>query len=367
MYIYLLISIIILLVLSICFIYNNNSNNTQPYKYKTWYKPITNRIKNRLYRDVLEDNGISRILTYEEDKIWDIYVPAQSSTSKAFKDIKLNNKHQIINLVSNNGSIGSKKQIWKTLSNYYGRNKASTIMPPSYIFPQDLDIFKKNYDKNKMYMLKSEKQRQEGLKLSSNYNKIINSNKDGYIIVQEYIDNPLTYNGHKINFRIYLLIVCQGTDKSAYMYRDGIVSYAKTEVLDNKTSFNNGVASFYTSKELYDDGFPITFSELKNKVSSINWQMLEDKFRDQLTKVFNASKSVMGNYKLKYGNKTFQLFGVDFMVTNDYDTYIMEINVGPGMDPYSEKDDKMRVNLYEDLLSTVGIINETNSNNFIKL
>ena len=104
-------------------------------------------------------------------------------------------------------------------------------------------------------MMKSEQQRQKGLKLSNKYNEIVKSKDKGYKVVQEYIENPLTFNNYKINFRIYLLVVCNDKkdkkDKEGYVYNDGIISYSKNKILTSNVNFDSGVASFYTSKDLY--------------------------------------------------------------------------------------------------------------------
>ncbi len=382
MYVYLLLFTYTIILLSIC-TYFINYNKEEPYKYKTWYKPLNNGVKNRISNDLLEAHNINRIFDHDiedDGKTWDIYIPNSSSTSKALNDIKIDHKHQIINLVSNNGALGNKRQLWINLGNYYGRDGASTIMPPSYVFPQDKDVFKKAFDKNKMYMMKAEKQRQEGLKLSNKYDEIVNShkNKDKYVIVQEYIENPLAYNGYKLNFRVYLLVVCKNgwiTSKDGYIYNDGIISYAKRSGRNDKNiNFDNGVASFYTSKDLYDKGYPITLLDLEKVMQQIDWANIRRGFKKQTKMVFNAVKGHVGNYKFKCNNKSFQLFGIDFMVThttygnnNGPKSYILEINVGPGMDPYTDRDDKMRTEMHKEMLSLVGIITDNNSNNFIKL
>ncbi len=276
MYIYLLFCICIIILTFIC-IYFIKYNKEDPYIYKTWYKPLNNRVKDRISNDLLNSHNINRIFDHdiEDKKTWDIYIPNTSSISKDLNDIKINHKHQIINLISYNGSLGNKKQLWINLANYYGRKIASEIMPPSYVFPQDKDVFKKAFDKNKMYMMKAEKQRQEGLKLSNKYDEIINSHKDKYVVVQEYIENPLAYNGHKLNFRVYLLVVCKNglfSSKDGYIYNDGIISYAKhTDQNNNTINFDNGVASFYTSKDLYNKGYPIVLSDLEKVMKHIDW------------------------------------------------------------------------------------------------
>ena len=47
--------------------------------------------------------------------------------------------------------------------------------------------------------------------------EIIESIKDGFTLVQEFVPNPLTIDGYKLDFRIYILIVCRQKHMEAYI------------------------------------------------------------------------------------------------------------------------------------------------------
>lgn len=334
------------------------------YNYGTWYQCTKNDKINSILQASLVKGGLERVP--DSTDMWDVYLPCGKYGETAFKNVPVKNKHQMISFISGSGTIGSKVIIWRTLVNFYGREKASTIMPRSYIFPDDLEIFKKDYNTKETYMMKSEAQRQTGLKLSNNYDEIINSKQHGYKIVQKYLGNALTYKNHKLNFRVYLLIVCDGYSKKAYIYNDGIISYAKGES-DYNINNNSGISSFYTSKELYQQNWPIILSQLI-KVMKYDWVNLQKQFIDQTNKLMKAASFDICKTKLKYNNKTFQIFGMDFIVSNDK-AYILEVNIGPGMNPYSKIDGKMRNDLFEDILSMVGITDSKDKNisNFIRV
>lgn len=350
--------IIILLIILIIIKYNSIKYNN-----KTYYQ--CNK-SNDMFVYVLEKNNIKQT---NNKKYWSIILPCNEKyTELSYMNTKPTNKHQIISTISQNNVLGSKVLIWISLINKYGRQISSTIMPNSFIFPKDVNIFNKSYSKHKMYMMKSEQQRQLGLKLSNNYNEIINSQTNGFKIVQEYINNPLTFNDYKINFRIYLLIVCNGNKtKKGYIYEDGIISYSKGKHSESNITFDSGVASFYTSKDLYNIGYPITFNELKIKMKNINWNNIMSNFINQITMVLNASSNQLCMRTQPYNNKSFQIFGIDYLVTNNLNTFILEINTGPGMTPFCNRDKQMRIKLYDDMLSIVGIIPKQNTNNFMKI
>lgn len=344
-YTYIIILIIILLLIQ----YQNRYHH-----YTKWYQCYDKNNIHKVFHTALKKADITR--TYEND--WDLYLPCNSKYNmKAIKKIPITNKHQLINIIPQNGILGSKEHLWRILVKHYGRDYASTIMPSSYILPEDIHYFNIEYNNGNIFVLKTEEQRQLGLTITDDYNEIIRcNNKDSKKckIVQRYIPNSLTYKGHKINFRVYLLIVCNGHNINSYIYDDGIVSYSKEVSIDNNPSFDSSVASFYTSKELYDKDYPILISQL-SKDLGINSNNLYIKFRKQAKNVMDASKEHICNYKYRYNNTSFQIFGIDYLVTDNLVPYILEINIGPGMIPYGNIDKRLREDMHSDILNILNI------------
>ena len=119
--------------------------------------------------------------------------------------------------------------------------------------------------------------------------------------------------------------------------------------------------------KLYDQGYPITFKELQNKISDINWTIINNKFHQKIKLLLDAALPKICANKLKFNNTSFQLFGVDFIVTNEYETRILEVNIGPGMEPYSHSDKSLRYKLHTDMLSVIGVLNNKNFGGFTPL
>lgn len=358
-----IIPLILTIIIVIIVIYLTKKDHK--YQYKTFYQCTKGDSTNKLAHYMLKNSGIIR--TDNQDGSDIIFACNSKYSEKYLKSIKITNPYQIVGFVYKNGILGSKQTLWKVLESYYGRDKASTIMPPSYIFPKDDKLFKKTFDSSKTYVLKSEKQRQQGISLTSSYDDVVNSKNNGFVVVQQYIDNPLTYHGYKLNFRVYLIVVCepkQGVE-SAYIFDDGIVSYTKSKV-GKKIDNENGIASFYTSKQLYEKGFPITTKKLFTDFDTVSYNELYTKFADQTKLIIDAVRHKLGSHPFKYNNKSFQIFGIDFIITNDGLVYVLEINIGPGMDPYNSEDRLMREKLHHNMYCAVGILNEK-STNLIKI
>lgn len=351
-----LLLLILLLIFSYVFF-----NPTKYSHEKFWYQ-CPNNDRKRLLKKSLTNNGIKRTF---DDSLWNIYVPCKNS-EKELKNLIIKNNNQIVFMVSDSWLIGTKKFLWKVLQDKYGTVFSSSIMPKTYIMPEDRKIFLKEYGK-KMYILKQEKQRQEGLYLSKNKNDILNKTKNGlFKVVQEYEPNCYLFNGRKINLRIYILLVCRKGAITTWVYRDGIISYTKNKYKPNSLSFDDSIASFYLSKSLYNAGWSITLKQFKIQYENQghSWEILFDKIKRIIHFVSKAIHNRMCKRKSVFNNVTAELFGADFILDNNHNVKIIEINKGPGMTPYMNADKKMRTKLQSDILELVNLKKYSPMNDF---
>lgn len=303
-----------------------------------WYQCNDKYAGEAIFKLALKEQN--HVRTYDNN--WNIILPCKSKYSIVdYNKIKINNSNQIIPIVTNNGILGNKRELWKALLSYYGRTIASQLMPKSYIIPTDIDLLKQNF-KNQFFIMKKEIQRQRGLKLSNIYDELINSTD--YSIIQEYQHNSLTYKNYKMNFRIYLVYI---NNKKAFIFNNGMITYSKNKVNDN-IKFNNAISSFSLSKDHYHNNFPLTLKQLQVKLPNVPWNNIINKIKYITNKVLNATNNTLG-YNSK-DNINFQLFGMDFFIDKNYNVKLIEINIGPGMNPYNEIDKQMRINLYKNIL-----------------
>ncbi len=336
---------IILIIILILIIFYLDNNEYKPDK-NIYYGSCT-QSKHPMIKQIIEKYNF--IYSTDYDKI-NVYI--QDMCSK--KEIPSNiNKNAFVGKINNSYIIGSKKILWITLKQNLGLEKLKTIMPMTYILNNDIEILKKNYKENKLYILKNEQQRQEGLKITNDWLEIINAYKNGYVLVQEIITNPLLFREHKLNFRVYLLIICNNKQKQFYMHKGGMVGYSKKGWNDNTLDdFDVQISSAHTSHNVYDGGNPIILSELQMYYNNEDWTKIENGINYIMTEL---SKGISGNIKNKY-NKEFQLYGVDIMFDNKLNPYLLECNAGAGMKTWNEDTDgKMRLKLYEDMFALLGL------------
>ncbi len=138
-------------------------------------------------------------------------------------------------------------------------------------------------------------------------------------VLQEYIINPLLYNGHKFHIRHYFYYVPGG--KSFYL--------ATGEIAPAKNKYIQGD---WQNKDIHDthfygsDGplFPASLHLSTQQLASVNKQIAE--------LYTGILEMVTGHGKCyKESKSCYEIFGVDLMLTDDYKLKLLEVNEKIGM------------------------------------
>lgn len=233
----------------------------------------------------------------ETNNNWDLYIPCGYNYVETELDkINISKPNQFIYAIKGCDKIASKNELWKIIRNYYGREKASLLIPESFIIndPEDIKKFTTRYDENNLYLLKKNIQRKEGILILNDYNKIMNvvnktkkdiynyyNNKNNNLIgtinnnfikntlinrknkkhdnddvkteedytknqninslinnfkiIQTYISDLYIINKRKCNIRLYILITCSNNTKKGFLYKYGKCIYTNKDY----KNFNN--------------------------------------------------------------------------------------------------------------------------------
>jgi hypothetical protein len=338
---------------------------------------------NKNLKEFLDKNNIYK--TDNQDAA-DILLPCgYNQIENEIKKFNLTNNKSKIFVLHNADNIVSKHKLWKHLVEYYGNN-ASNYVPTSYILADfiDLDKLKKEHIDGKLYILKKNIQRQEGLKIVNNISDIIN-NKLEYVIAQELLQDPYLIDGRKTNMRFYVLVVCNKSNFNVYLYNDGFMYYTKVPFKKNTTDFDTNVTTGYIDRQVYevnplthqdmrvylDKERPLTDYEKKEIKNGKLSQIYFSKINDLIRNVFIAFKNKIGNNSLTgsklYNNISFQLFGVDVGVSDTYVPKIMEVNKGPDMGSKDEKDGQVKKGCIKHMMEIIGLIPISMDNKFTKI
>ena len=105
---------------------------------------------------IFDDFDISK-----DNSNWNVYVPCgYNNVENELLQIQVNNNNEegskYIFGINGCDSIVSKNKIWESLVNCYGREKASTFMPESYVLhnKNDMKDFQKVFNPQYIYILK---------------------------------------------------------------------------------------------------------------------------------------------------------------------------------------------------------------------
>jgi hypothetical protein len=393
--------LIILIIILIKFAVTNNNTNDEhklkedftniikidkddKFKLNNLYYGLPcNYIKNDAFYTILDSYGFKITTDITEASL---IVPCTyeniSDEIKRIEDNKISNnkfnKNVRIYMINNTDYMVSKILLWVFIVEKYGNKIASQIMPYTWYIESDegFNDFKKVYDKNKLYITKNNAQRQEGLEIQNDIENI-NKTRDKYILIQELLQDPYCINGRKINLRVYCLLVKDTLGNvKIQLYRDGFMYYTAEPFEKNSKDFKKNITTGYIDRQIYIDN-PLTHEDFRKYLDSNRELSAVEKYIKQTNKlsdyifekIYAQLKLVLEVFVDKLGDKnngiSFQLYGADIGINDSLKPLLMEINKGPDLTFKDERDGNLKKKLAEDMLKSIGLIENDSKNNFI--
>lgn len=343
-----------------------NNNNSKLLENFLSYTKCNKNKNSIILQNILDKNKIKKT----DSNKWDIYLPCTyTNVENELKSLlPENNKNKKIFGIDGTDMMVSKNILWKTFFNKYGRKFSSKILPETYILDskKDMNLFIDNYKKNKIYILKKNIQRKEGIKITNDLNYILKAKYENFVVVQEYIKDLYLLNKRKINLRIYLLIICKNNIIEWYISKLGKCIYTNKDYSTNYNDLESHLTSLNLNSKIYDKN-PFSLFDLKKYLGKKNFNEL---FKN-IIEISKHCKNCFNNLICKNSNLKdnirFQLYGLDFIFDNNYNCYLLELNKGPQMNYVNEEDKKMKKKLYEDIFDLVNIKSSKKKNDFIKI
>lgn len=285
-----------------------------------------------------------------------LYIPCTYTTSELELAENKFNKEQSIFAVAGCDAIVSKNYLWYILVSNIGRDEASKLMPETFLIDDknDMDLFISKYKKNKLYILKKNLQRKQGLLLTKDLKTILDSKKNDYKVIQEYIPDVMTINNRKLNIRLYFVIICYKDNFACYLYNEGKCIYTNKDYDYNSEDMQSHFTSLELEYSIYENN-PLTISELKDYMDKNNMDSnkLWLKILHNMKNLTNCIKNNLCNKNELNNNLMFQIFGPDYVVDSNFNPFLLEINKGPAMNYNLDKEKNIKNNLYIDTLALV--------------
>jgi hypothetical protein len=355
-----LLSIIIIVAIAIYFYYTKYQTSYTSVIGK-WNQNNCNNEVDKTILDIFNESGIAK-----SDTDWNIYLPClYNEIDKEISQMPIKKGAKYF-IVSGTDEFVGKDLLWKNILAYYGLEKAQKIMPKSYIMYDKNEMlrFADDYDTDKLYIMKKNTQRQEGIAITKNIKQILRGKDDDYVILQELLQNPYTIDDRKINMRFYILIVHEKSITNVYVYNDGFMYYTKVPFQNNSTNIDVNITTGYIDRSVYESN-PLTHQDFKKYLKE-NGNMFFENVYKLIGETFIPFKGKIGTNPVFVDSTQFQLFGVDIAVNKDLTPLIMEINKGPDMGAKDERDSQLKHNVVRDMLKTLGVTTNIN-NGFIKV
>lgn len=161
-------------------------------------------------------------------------------------------------------------------------------------------------------------------------------------IIQKYIDNPLLVNKRKFDFRVFGLLTSTGGSLKGYFYEDGYVRTSSKEFSldDVQDKFvhltNDAIQAHADDYGKFESGNKLAFSDFTKVMQQTYPQLDFDMYRDIMpqikklvTDTFRATCQKIDPARLQ---NSFELFGYDFMLDENFKLYLIEVNTNPSLE-----------------------------------
>ncbi|XP_050440034.1 tubulin glycylase 3A-like [Adelges cooleyi] len=188
---------------------------------------------------------------------------------------------------------------------------------------------------------------------------VINGDSRSSYILQKYIEKPLLVFSCKIDLRQWFLVTNMNP-VTVWMYKEGYVRFcAKRFTLkDMHESIHlSNVRLQMKYRKKRDVGVPDEcmwdYKELQKHLKKIGQDRVWDDLifpgmSESVYTVMMATKSTSS-----YRDNTFQLFGADFVITDNFIPYLIEINSVPGLNPSTSTIANLTPMLLKDIVKVI--------------
>ena len=207
----------------------------------------------------------------------------------------------------------------------------------------DFDEYKN--DNNNINIRIKNKKQENIISEAMNENEGIQEEKEyryqsSIIIIQKYIERPYLYKGRKCDIRIWVLITHK---MEAYIFKEGHLKASSVNYdIDNFDSFvhltNYSLQKYNKNFSKFEKGNEISFKNFQDfingKEDSFNFrEIIFPKFIEIVKNTVLCAKNKINLKNRKY---CFEILGYDFMMDEDKNVYLIEINTNPGLEISSD-------------------------------
>ena len=177
---------------------------------------------------------------------------------------------------------------------------------------------------------------ERGVESKNTTDYIYQSNK---IIIQKYIEKPFLYKGRKCDIRIWVLIT---HTMKVYIFKEGHLKASSLNYNNNDFDSFIHITNYSLQKynklfSKFEKGNEISFQTFQNFINENNYINFREEIFPKIIEIVKHSVlSVRNKINMNNLNYCFEIFGYDFMMDEDKNVYLIEINTNPGLEISSD-------------------------------
>ena len=144
--------------------------------------------------------------------------------------------------------------------------------------------------------------------------------------------------------------------------------YTNKKYNEKSLDLEENINSLNLNKDLYNQ-LPIDLLQLEEYFNkhNLNYNRLFSNIYNNIKLVHNCYiNKLLSLSKLK-DTTSFQLFGLDYIINNNLDVFLLEINKGPQMGYVNTVDYSLKFNLLEDIFNKIGLFKNKKKNLFLEI
>lgn len=236
-------------------------------------------------------------------------------------------------------------------------NNLQQYIPRSYVLNLDQDFEKlcSEFNPHKIYIMKSNIQRQEGFFIPNNLDEI-KQNRDKYVVCQEMLQDPYLINGRKINMRIYVLVVVNERGKvSMYIFNNGFMYYTPEKFEKYSRDPKKVITTGYIDRKVYEEN-PLEFTDLRKFLGDERFDLLFGNILSLFKLFKRAYRDIIERENSALPGIKFSIFGADIAPNENLTAPVfLETNKGPSIDYKDDRDKDVKLIMIKSACSVVGI------------
>lgn len=308
----------------------------------------------RLEREILIKSGLVETKIIQESK----FIVGISRDAGLYKHLQQGQK---ITRFLYTFAIGSKKGLHLCLSNTSIRlGRTFAFYPETFLLPPQREDFAERATPESVWILKpSGGSKGKGIEIFKG-NRVL----EGDVIVQRYIQNPLTYKGFKFDVRFYVAV--PSVDPVIiYRHTDGLVRLASANYFENFENFevlNAHLTNYSVNKE--EDGFVPTLTRendgtgskwsheaLARYLESVNFDINDIRKKADYA-IAVCFLSAVERLKRQTNHRcSSELFAIDTIIDSDGNLFVNEVNTAPSLGIATDIDVKIKEPIVRDFFN----------------